>query len=494
MTPPPRRYAVVGAGWAGLAAALELRRRGHVVHLYEAARMPGGRARRAAGTKDGAALDNGQHILLGAYSATLGLIRELGLDAGALLHRERLALCAADGSFALRAAALPAPFHLLGGLALAHGLSVRERIGVARQIVRLRQAGWRAGNSAGSGGVRDGSSRSEGGRMGDTISAIKGNALSAEQWLQAGGQSPRAIERLWRPLCIAALNTPPAEASAQLLANVLRDSVGTGAAASDILIPRVDLSSLWPDAAITRLGAGSIPSSWAGAHAAAPAMSAVFMGRTVRTLAAAAGSVLVDGQPYDGVVIAANVPPARRLLHQLPDTPGGAAFLAMLDAFDFIPIATLSLRLARPWGLRAPMQMLWEDPTRLAFGQWLFDHSALRTTRTQGHPSVHIVVSDARALLRHDADAVTRGIIAQVREQAGAQAPMPEVMADTLIVEKRATFKAAPGLARPPNTTPWPNVWVAGDWTDTGYPGVLEGAVRSGQEAARRASCPPRRA
>src|SRR5690606_13266681 len=119
------RVAVVGAGWAGLAAATRLHDAGCAVTVYEAGRVPGGRARRVA-HDGGASLDNGQHILLGAYTETLALMRRLGRDPQALFLRTRLCLERLDGSFRLAAPDLPAPLHAAAALAGARGLSLDE--------------------------------------------------------------------------------------------------------------------------------------------------------------------------------------------------------------------------------------------------------------------------------------------------------------------------------------------------------------------------------
>ncbi|MGB3288824.1 MAG: FAD-dependent oxidoreductase, partial [Burkholderiaceae bacterium] len=97
---------------------------------------------------------------------------------------------------------------------------------------------------------------------------------------------------------------------------------------------------------------------------------------------------------------------------------------------------------------------------------------------------LHIVVSDAGALAAQPRERVVEAAIQQIQEQTQRFGPMPAVTGHSLIVEKRATFAAVPGLARPRNKTPWRRVWTAGDWTDTGYPAVLEGAVRSGRKTA----------
>jgi squalene-associated FAD-dependent desaturase len=396
-------------------------------------------------------------------------MQELGLNTGALLHRERLGLRSADGSFALQTAALPAPLHLLGGILGTRGLNITERFRVIAIAQGLRRRQWKTA-------------------QGQTVA----------QWLEQGRQSSRAIQMFWQPLCLAALNTPLHEACAQLFARVLQDSLGGPEHACDVLIPRVDLSQLWPEHV----------EQYAPANAAGELR--LRQGHAVRQLSGATSQVEVDGSAFDAVVVAGNAPAAHRLLTQLCPSETGAEYLSMLAAFEYIPIATLTLRLERPWRLQQPMLLLKDAPEALQFGQWLFDRSALmlesaarsqvnaqqengssaRVTKNAGATPatarlVNIVVSDARAMMSHPRADVVAATIAQVRDQSRHLGVMPAVLNHELIVEKRATFAAVPGLKRPANRTPWPRVWVAGDWTDTGYPAVLEGAVRSGRDAAR---------
>lgn len=457
------KAAIVGAGWAGLAAALRLRELGWETTVFEAGREPGGRARSVDSAGLDMRIDNGQHILLGAYTETLGLMRELGIDPEQRLLRLGLGLRSADGRYRLQAwRRLPRPLHLLAGIATARGLGWPDRLALAGLMRRLARQQWRT--PAGT---------------------------TAAQWLQAERQPRELVRRFWRPLCLAALNTDPHEACAQQLAYVLRDSLGGPRSGSDMLLPRTGLSELWPTDAAAVLD--------------------VRYGRTVRHLAWFPTHVEVDGAAFDAAILATNAPVAQRLLRQCPAHTAGQAFLDGLDAFDYRPIATLTLRLARPWGLPWPMLMLEDEPARGWHGQWLFE-------RIPGHPAVAacpavskamaastpagavqaqrasaatnapaaatVVVSDARAAARQSRGDVTAGILAQLRAQGTALPPMPEVVASELLVDKRATFAAVPGLARPGNATPWPRIWVAGDWTDTGYPAVLEGAVRSGRRAA----------
>lgn len=429
------KLAVVGAGWAGLAAAVDLKTYGHEVSVFEAAHTPGGRARRVARLTWGTPLDNGQHILLGAYSETLALMRQLDRDVDRMLWRLPLQWGAFDGAVKLRAPRWPAPFHALWALLTARGLTLTDRWAAARLMMRVRQMA--------PGAVP----------VGMTVAA----------WLESLDQPASLTAALWSPLCLAALNTPISVASAQMYARVLRDSLATTREASDLLLPRTDLSAVWPDAAarLVRMRYGS----------------------TVRTLHWGDDTVVLNGEEFDAAVLA--IPPAAvaRLLDPYARTPSAAGLLKQLQGFDYMPIATLVLRLAQPYRLPMPMMMLREDSARGHDGQWVFDRTRMLDQSNGGE--LAIVVSAAQALSDRDRDQTVAQLIEQLREQAPRSAPLPDVTASELFIEKRATFAAVPGLARPANRTPWPRLALAGDWTDTGYPGVLEGAVRSGRQAAR---------
>jgi squalene-associated FAD-dependent desaturase len=425
--------AVIGGGWAGLSAAARLRRAGHNVVVFEASRTLGGRARRVDSPSLNTSIDNGQHLLIGAYSETLALMRDLGLKPEALFDRLPLALSAADGSFALRVPKLPAPLHLLGAILCAHGLRLKERLAVAGLIQSLKRRAW-----------------------------ITPPGQTVAQWLHQGQQSAHVIRMLWQPLCLAALNTPLDLACAQLFARVLKDSLGGPRSACDVLLPRVDLTRLWPDQVEQAFTATD------GADLT------VRRGHAVRQLALHRSGVQLDGEFFDTVVVASNTPAALRLLKQLPVSDAGRRYVQMLEAFTFLPIATVTLQFKHAWRLPQAMLLLQDDPARLQFGQWLFDRDG----------RFNVVVSDARALQSAPRQETIAAIIQQVREQTRGFGHMPDVSCHETIIEKRATFAAVPGLARPGNRTPWERVWAAGDWTDTGYPGVLEGAVRSGRDAA----------
>lgn len=424
------KLAVVGAGWAGLAAATRLHRSGHQVHAYEAAARPGGRARPIDHPGLGHSIDNGQHILLGAYRATLELMQSFGVDPQSACHVGPLALQSADCRLRLRLWALPAPAHRLGALIGSRGLDgLRGR----RHLLR-------------------------------TLRALDPNGIDpaeiASDWLRRLGCPPGLLERLWAPLCLAATNTDIARAQAQLFARVLRDSLGADTRASRMYIPRTLLHDLWPARACALLGDN-------------------LRLHRVRTLSPGhGGRWTIDGELYDGVILATPANETRRLLTPLPDATD---FMNTWPTSPQAAIGTLTLRLSRPWDSGHAMVLLRDNPDQDAWGQWLFDRSA--TALAPAHRRlVHVVIGAADRYANQSAAGIAKGILTQIRTQITP--PLPAIEAHTLVTEKRATFDAVPGLRRPGPLTPWRGLLLAGDWTDTGYPAVLEGAVRSGLRAA----------
>lgn len=443
------QIAIVGGGWAGLSAAHTAAQMGHNVHVFESAGTLGGRARSVHSPTLNTAIDNGQHILLGAYTATLELMQALGLNTEQAFIRLPLSLRSADGNLHMRApAGLPAPFHIVAGLLSARGLTWGEKQAALRAMSQLRRANWKMPRAA-----------------------------TVQEWLALTRQPLRLQRLIWAPLCVATLNTPINQACAQLFAHVLRDSLGAASrSASDMLIPRHTLTELWPTRLAELARSGALGTSPA-------ARLRLCTSTTVRSLRYAAQPsprlVLDEGtELYDAVILCGNTPSTERLLATLPPVQGSDTFLHDLGAFKHAPIATLTLELTEPFTLAAPMLMLHEDRTRGHYGQWLFQG------QDNGRRLLHVVISDAATLMQQPRETALASMIEQLRVQLGGTG-MPAIRRHALIVEKRATFLAIPGLKRPGNRTPWPGVWVAGDWTDTGYPAVLEGAVRSGRNAAR---------
>ncbi len=429
------RAIVVGAGWSGIAAALALADTGVEVTLVDAAPQPGGRARRvdvALGDRR-YALDNGQHLLIGACTETLRLLRRMGVDPRRAFLRSPFVLRYPDG-FLLKAARAPAPLHLAVALASARGLAPRERIALATRVASLRRTRWQAAPDC------------------PAIELFRGDP-------------ERLIERIWQPLCVAALNVRLQQASAAVFLAVLRDSLGAAAAASNLLLPRGDLSGLLPDAAIDEL------------HTVA----------TVRLRTAAVGlhprrphgwSVATRSSPLSADAVVLAVPPARAAdLLATIESAACADAAARLRAIGTAPIATVYLRYGAAMRLPHPLYALREDATADRYGQWVFDRGALDDNCAG---VLAVVISAAGPHLDRSRDAVVGAVARQLSADFGLPAPL----AATMLTEKHATIVPAPGLQRPPTRLPAPGLYLAGDSAASPYPSTLEGSVRAGLAAA----------
>jgi squalene-associated FAD-dependent desaturase len=429
--------AVVGGGWSGLAAAVALTQAGCKVTLVDAAPQWGGRARRvevALGDRR-YALDNGQHLLIGAYRDTLSLMRTVGVDPDAAFVRGPFALRYADG-FALQAAPWPAPLHLAGALLTARGLPWRARLALVGAVQRWQRAGWRAADDA-----------------------------NAESLMT--GMPARLVTRLWEPLCVAALNVRLRDASAQVFLTVLRDSLGADRPASDLLIPRIDLSAVLPDAAAHWLQAqGATLQLRTPVDAIAHDNAGFALHARDRRLAA------------DALVLALPPDRAAALLGSVGD-PRLDDAVTRLQRIGTAPIATAYLRYPAGTRLPAPVYALCEDADRAHFGQWVFDRGALDAD-CDGVFSVVISAAGPHQSLDH---AALGSAVAAQLGQTFARLPAP--LAVRVIEDKRATIVPAPGLRRPPTALPLPGLVLASDAADSPYPSTLEGAVRSGRAAAQ---------
>ncbi len=413
-----QRVAVIGGGWAGLAAAVEATRRGHAVTLLEMAPQPGGRARDVHSA--GVALDNGQHILIGAYVETLALMRSLAVDPREAFVRMPLRVTYPDGT----------------GLQLETGAPA-----LAFAAAVMRQRGW---------------------RLADRFALL----LAAAGWGARGfrcdasltvasltRQLPYAVRHeLVDPLCVAALNTPAAEASARVFLRVLKDALFSGSGSADLLLPRVGLSALLPEPA------------WRWLREAGADLRT---SRRVDSLQADGAHWSVDGETFDQVIVATSPKEAARLVE-----PIAPAWSRVAAGLRYEPIVTVYLHseVAR---LAAPMLAL--RATDDAPAQFVFDRGQL------GGPAglLAFVISGAALWVERGAASTERATLAQAQTALGLNLRVVKTL-----TEKRATFRCMPGLQRPSMRLA-AGLFAAGDHIDGPYPATLEGAVRHGLAAAR---------
>ena len=426
---PARRLAVVGAGWAGLAAAVAATRRGAQVTLFEMARQPGGRARQVS-THAGH-FDNGQHILIGAYTATLDLMRSVGANPDALLLRRPLAWADPRGH----------------GLALPPGAPLPSFV---RATLAMRAWPWHA-----------------------RLALLR----AASGWLLRGfqcpphmtvehlcGHLPLAVQReLIEPLCVAALNTPMPQASATVFLRVLRDALFSGRGSADLLLPRQPLSALLPTPAW----------AWLSAHGAS-----CRSGLRVQSLQAHSSGWLVDDEPFDSVVLACSATEAARLVAPLQPSWASQAL-----GLRYEPIVTAYLRDATLRTTQPMVLLPAPDHGVPGLAQFAFDLGVLQADSASAGLWAWVASSAAPALA-DGLQACGQALLGQARHAfPGHFAGPDDHVLVHLAAERRATFACTPALQRPPSAIA-PGLRAAGDYVEGPYPATLEGAVRSGQAAA----------
>ncbi len=441
------KVAIIGAGWAGLAAAVTATQAGYNATVFEASSAIGGRARGLNTSKnytlpDGTAapLDNGQHILIGAYTDTLKLMRTVGVEPEQALLSLPMTLQFPDGQ-GLMFKHWPTPLDALGGTLGARGWSMTDKASLLRVAL-----GWQ----------------------------LKGFTCAANLSVAdlCHRLTPKVNAELIEPLCVSALNTPVARASAQVFLRVLRDALFGVQGGSRLLLPRVDLSALFPDAAAAwlqqrggqvRLGHRVQSLHIQGEQQVHPDRQGVRQVERWR----------VDGEAFEAVILAtsssnaalasmhSSLAATEIIAHQLQQ------WATTCQALRFEAIATVYAWAAHA-KLAQPMLALRSNGQCPA--QFVFDRGQL------GGPAglLAFVVSAAAG------DRAT--LETQVLAQAQAQLGMTLHVVQT-VVEKRATFACTPNLQRPAMQIA-PGLLACGDYIDGPYPATLEGAVRSGVQAA----------
>lgn len=424
---------IIGAGWAGLAAAIELSRADMRITLIEAAEQAGGRARRVAAR--GMSFDNGQHLMMGAYGEMLRLLRDIRMPEEHLFHRRRLRLemrSPQQSTVCLAFPALPAPWHVVTGFINASGLGWAERYRALALCTQLLFSGFKL--------KRD---------------------VSVAEWLQGCKQPSSLIKALWEPLCLATLNTPLQQASAQVFVHVLHEVFAGRRSDSDMLFPLTDLGGVFPDPAVR--------------YVLAQGGKTLFGERVL-------GLDIRDGRIYgvstrrseikaDRVIVAASPSECLRLIE--PHAPL-SDLARQLAALRYEPICTVYLQYPSETRLGSEMIGLLDGT-----GQWILDLGAA------GQPGrMAVVISGPGPHMAWDNET----LIARIRKQLLQHFPQWPEPSDVLVIrEKRATFCCHAGIEvqRPAARTALQGLWLAGDYTDTGLPATLEGALRSGVRCAR---------
>ena len=446
---------VVGGGWAGLGAAINAIDQGHQVTVLEASRHWGGRARSLNLSSCGHPLDNGQHILIGAYTHTLALMERLGIPLQDVLYRQPLDLRFADGS-GLHvpgwAQGLGARLGLLAAVAQAHGWRWADKW----QFLNIA-AQWQ--------------------RQGFTCKPkVTVEQLSAKL-------PDVVVEQLIEPLCLAALNTPIERASGQVFLTVLRDALlGKGHKpfkSSDLLLPRVDLGQLLPQAA----------TQWLAAQGAQ-----LHTAQRVTALEQHHNDWVVhtpqQRHTAQRVVLACPAPDAARLAQ-----PFNPQWAEQAEQLQHIAIGTVYVRGRPTQHWPHPMVALQSNSVQ-APAQFAFNRSRLFEVPTTSaaaaqpgddddHPLRPIEVASSPkapqhiwALVASNTQLSAKPLQSACLWQAHEQLGLSDLEAISTVVEKRATFACSAGLQRPTNHISM-GLFAAADYVENPYPATLEGALRN---------------
>jgi squalene-associated FAD-dependent desaturase len=438
--------AIIGAGCAGLAAAVRLSAEGATVVVIEQAPRLGGRATSFVDRESGERLDNGQHVVFGCYRETYALLRQIGTADQAPLQ-PTLSLAMAGGpdgrGHVLSCPDLPSPWHLLLGLALWDAVPLADRLAV-RHLAHVLTSARRRGAEA--------------------TAADVDPSITVAEWLAAHHQTTQMRRWLWDPLVFAALNQAPDDAAARPFVRVLAEMFGPRPEDAAVGLPRVPLEDLIALPAVRFLeshGGTMLTRRPAKIAVAGDRITHVKVGDTIVRAAS-----VVSAVPWYAF-------PA---LWEEGCPPALAEIAANAASMKSAPIVTVNLWFDRDVMERGRPFVGLSDGTM----HWFFGREAIVGTGTH----VSAVASGAVDILRLENDDLV------ARAEADARRALPGTRGATLtralvVREPRATFSLAPDAPpRPSTITPLPGFYLAGDWTDTGLPATIEGAVRSGNAAA----------
>jgi squalene-associated FAD-dependent desaturase len=436
---------VVGGGLAGLSAASALAEAGYQVRLLEKRRYLGGRASSYEHPGTGEVIDNCQHVLLGNCVNLINLYQRLGVS-DAIRWFDRLTFVEPGGRRSvLEPSFLPAPFHSMPAFLRAHAFSLSDKLAIGR------------GMSAFVAGIpRD-------------------SEENFAQWLVRNGQTARAIDRFWKPLLVSALNEDPDRMSVRYAGEVVRKSLLRSPEAGRMGVPAIPLSELYSRAIEYMESRGG------HVHLNSAPESFQWSDETQQWTVATPSQTFTS----DAVVLALAFEGLSKLLPVLPQNPAADRLATDLGRFEHSPITGIHL-----WFDREITDL--EHAILLdATIQWMFHKSRLQPEKRRGEPGsyVELVVSASKSMVEMQRQEIIDLAIRELTEffPLVAQAKLIKAV---VVKEVRATYSIRPqlDLIRPGAISPWPRVFLAGDWVATGWPATMEGAVRSGYLAAEAVS------
>ena len=441
-TPSQPTVAIVGGGLAGLAAACALSNVGFRVTLFEKRPFLGGRASSYEHPGTGEVVDNCQHVLFRVCTNLVEFYERIGV-ANQIRWFDRMNFIEPGGrTSVMKSSLLPAPMHTAPSFLSFSFLSAADKLTVTRALIPL------------------------------TLTKQPDNGQSFQQWLDCHGQTPQAVSRFWHPILVSALSEELDRISVSAAAQVVRESMKSPAA-RQMGVPTLPLTDLYNAAGDYVRARGGLLHFRSVVDKFSVDGSQVCLGARGKEGSEERFDYLILALPFDA------------LDSVLPQTPESAPIREKLSHFENSPITGIHLWFNRQISDLDHAVLL--DRTI----QWMFHKSRLQPMRTQnengssGGSYIELVVSSSKTLIDKTRSEIVDLAVVEVREFFPA-ARQANLVKSTVIKELNATYSPRPGIDahRPSQVTSWPNVFLAGDWTATGWPATMEGAVRSGYLAA----------
>ncbi|MCP3852445.1 MAG: NAD(P)-binding protein [Gammaproteobacteria bacterium] len=445
-TPYDKEVCIIGAGWSGLACAVKLCQHGYKVTLLESSKHEGGRARNVTFKHfmTNQAMDNGQHIMLGAYHSTLKLFKQIGIQEKDALFRQSLELnlYSKDHPFIrLKSSKLPAPLNLLYAFLKMHGLTLNERLKIIKMATQLAISNYQLKED-----------------------------VSVQELLKTHSQPKKVVKALWEPLCLATMNTPIQVASARVFLNVLKDSFSHSRKDSDLLFFKQSLSDAFVTPALKYICSNG------GRVLSSEKIISITKHSKKNQCNEALFTLASSTNQYhcSNLVIATQAEQADKLLKTISEQSLLKPNEASLN-FQYEPICTVYLQYTP--SIRLPKAMIGLFGT---MAQWAIDRSVCNQPGL-----IAVVISGPGEHIKMQHKQLANTVHNELSKCTNDR---PQLQGFQVITEKRATFSCQTNIdqQRPENTTSCKGLYLAGDYTDTHYPATLEGAIRSGEESAQK--------